>query len=240
MLEKMRWFLNWRQGPWCVTAAVTVLAMVLGCLFDGAVIDMMTRYAPMAEAFAEGNWQEFFHPRFPLLFQLLAGLLVWATGLPGDLACILLSCFLWGMAIPGVFAVTMRLFERREVAWVAVLLYCICPMLLTWALFGLREPLRTLGTLWVVLAILSRKQGARSLATMLAGMLVLCTVRSDTLLPALFFGAVYAWFDRFRWRTWSVAAWSLLCVQPMCWVTYRWMGVWLPSSQWVAAFERLF
>lgn len=239
MLDWMQRFLNWKWAPWCVGCVVSVIAMLVGVLFDGAAIDMMTRYAPMAEAFAEGNWQEFFHPRFPMLFQCCAGVLVYVTGLPGDLACILLSTCLWGVVIPWLFLVAERLFGR-QCAWVTVGLYCICPMLLTWAFFGLREPLRTLGMVWCVLAILRRMDGERALGLLCAGLFVLCLVRSDTLLQAGFLWCFYAWFDRFRWQTWCAAAWAALSIQPLCWVTWTWLGVWLPSTQWVLAWERLF
>lgn len=238
-MERLKAFAAWRWAPLCVGVGISLLAMLFGAWFQGAEIDMMTRYAPMAEAFAEGNWQEFFHPRFPLLFQTLAGVLVWCTGMPGDAACILLSTCLWGMAIPLLFAVIEQLFDRRT-AWVTVGLYCICPMLLTWSLFGLRESLRTVGTLLMVLGIFRRMEQRPSVVALWAGMLILCTVRSDTLLLAVALGGVYAVFDRAGWRTWSSVVWGALCVQPMCWVTYRWLGVWLPSSQWVGAWERLF
>lgn len=239
MVEKIQRFAVWRFAPLCVGLGVSLLAMLFGLWFEGGEIDMMTRYAPMAEAFAEGNWQEFFHPRFPLLFQTLAGVLVWLTGVPGDVACILVSTLCWGMAIPLLFPIMEKLFNRQT-AWVTVGLYCICPMLLVWSLFGLRESLRTIGTLCMMLAIFRRMAGERSLLPLCAGLLILCTVRSDTLLLAGMLGGFYAWFDRAGWRTWVAVAWGVLCVQPMCWVTYHWMGVWIPSSQWAAAWERLF
>jgi predicted membrane-bound mannosyltransferase len=240
MIEKVKRFGAWRWAPLCVGIVMAICAMLLGLFFDCGEVDTMTRYAPMAEFFAQGNWQEVFHPRFPLLFQTLAGVLVWATGMPGYIACFLISTCFWGLAIPLLFLVMERIFDRQT-AWLTVVLYIICPMLLTYSLFGLRESLRTLGTLLVVYAIFRRRDEAcGTLLPLLAGMLILCTVRSDTLLLGLILWAIYAWFDRAGWRTWCTAAWALLCVQPMCYVTYHWLGVWLPSSQWVGVWNRLF
>lgn len=237
--ERIRAFLAWRWAPWCVTAAVTVLILIFGTAFRGAEIDMMSRYAPMAEAFAEGNWKEFYHPRFGLLFQTLAGSVVWLTGRPGDWACIWLSLVAWALAIPFLFAIMERLFDRT-VAWVTVALYLVCPMLLVWSLFGLRESFRTLGTLWAVYGLMRRTAGESSMGLMMGAILLLCTLRSDTLLIAAMFGMAYAFVDRFRGRTWGLLAWSLLCVQPVSYATWCWTGVWLPSVQYVSAWERLF
>lgn len=239
MKEQIRMFFAWHWAPWCVTAVVMVCILLFGGVFRGAEIDMMSRYAPMAEAFAEGNWKEFYHPRFGLFFQTLTGCIVWITGCSGDWACIWLSLVAWALAIPTLFAIMERLFDRT-VAWVTIALYLVCPMLLVWALFGMRESCRTLATLWAFYALMRRISKEPSMALMMGAMLIFCTLRSDTLLIAMIFGVAYAVIDHFRMRTWGLLLWCFLCVQPVAYATWCWTGVWLPSAQYVFAWERLF
>lgn len=53
-----------------------LLLTVLPVLLTGQPMrDVAARYAPMARAFAEGDWAFAFHPRIPPLFPLFAGVL---------------------------------------------------------------------------------------------------------------------------------------------------------------------
>ena len=67
----------------CIAAAVfAFVAAALAACFPLFATDTACRYAPMAEAFAEGNWSEAFHPRFGVGFPVIAGLIrfVMVTG----------------------------------------------------------------------------------------------------------------------------------------------------------------
>ena len=61
------------------------LAFGLLCtlLYPVTMSDSITRYAPMADAFAREDWRQVFHPRFGVLFEVLSGGLSWLTGLEG-------------------------------------------------------------------------------------------------------------------------------------------------------------
>ena len=49
--------------------------------------DTATRYAPMAQAFAEGDWFYAFHPHSGVFFPALSGGIAWLTGVDGFRAC---------------------------------------------------------------------------------------------------------------------------------------------------------
>ncbi len=200
--------------------------------------DVIMRYAPMAEAVAQGHWQDAFHPRFGVGFQLITGAWVWLTGIDGLTACQQLSVMGWCIGLPLTFRLAERLFDRR-CAWVTVLLYVICPMLLYWALNGYREPVRLIGVLLMVLGILDRREGKSGFLHLLIAMPLMCTFRADTILIAIVFGMVYACYDRFRWRTWGAFVWGMICLQPTCWLAYHWTGVWLPSVQIVHFWQKV-
>ena len=63
---------------------IWLVALGFVALYGGIVVwayplfssDVACRYAPMADEFARGNWELAFHPRFGVLFQVLAGSLV--------------------------------------------------------------------------------------------------------------------------------------------------------------------
>ena len=215
---------------WAVAGALTVPALAVSVVWKGYAYDVLSRYAPMAEYFAKGEWAYAFHPRFGVLFQALAGSVTWATGCDGLQACVWVSLAVWGLCMPFLFEVAERVFSRA-VAWMTVALYALCWPLLFDGFCGLRDSLRTLALLLVAAGMLRKLERERALPYLLPGLFILCTVRGDTVAMALAAVGLYACFDRFRWRTWALAAWTALALQPCCWLVWSWTGVWLPAAQ---------
>ena len=124
----------------------------------------------------------------------------------------------------------------------ATLLYAICPMTFYWALCGLREPFRTLGVLCAILAILRRREGMRwgSLWPLLAALPALCVFRSDTLAIGGALLLVYGLYDRLGARFLLAMLWMAAWLQPGCLLTWKWLGLWLPSTQIAGVWLRLF
>ncbi len=238
MRTRIQRFLAWRWAPWSLAGVVAVLAVALSLVWTQIQGDVMMRYAPMAEAFAAGDWFHAFHPRFGVGFPILVGAWVWLTGLDGHTACVQVSLVAWACGGPLLFGLVQRLFDRTT-AWVAFLLYMVCPMLFLWAICGLREPFRTLGLLLAAQAVLERRDGASGLAKMLVATLTFCTFRADTIAMAVAAWVLYAAYDRGRARTWILAGWGALCLQPTSLLAYVWTGVWLPSVQIVQVWERV-
>lgn len=233
-------FLRWRWAPWAVTAGLAAAGLALTALWVGVQGDTLYRYAPMAEAFAAGNWHEAYHPRFGVGMPTFAGSLAWLTGCDGLTACAWAALVAWALCVPPLFAVAERLFGRPT-AWVATLLHAICPMTFYWALCGLREPFRTFGVLCGVLAILRRREGERwpSVWPLLVALPVLCAFRGDTIAVGGALLLVYGAYDRLGARFWLAAPWMLAWLQPGCLLTWDWLGVWLPSTQIAGVWLRL-
>ena len=237
MTQWLKRFTNWRWAPWCVAAVCAVLAVGLTFFWVGAQYDSARRYAPMAECFAAGDWGSAFHPRFGVGFQVLTGSWVWLSGQAGLRACAQVALVAWALAVPFVFALARRLFDCK-VAWMAVALYVICPMLFGWAHEGMRESFRTLGVLLAVLGILERRDGASGFGKFFAALPLLCMFRADTIVIAGAFTFVYALYDRFCLRTWVLAVWGVLCLQPTCYLAWYRTGIWLPSVQFVQMWQK--
>lgn len=231
----------YRWGAWGVSAILAVAGLALTTLWVGVQADVLYRYAPMAEAFAEGNWLEAFHPRFGVGMPTVAGSLVWLIGCDGLTACAWVALIAWALCVPPLFAVAERVFGRAT-AWMATLLYAICPMTFYWALCGLREPFRTLGVLCAILAILRRREGMRwgSLWPLLAALPALCVFRSDTLAIGGALLLAYGLYDRLGARFLLAMLWMAAWLQPGCLLTWKWLGQWLPSTQIAGVWLRLF
>ena len=200
-----------------VAAAVSVAAIVVAYLFPLAATDTLCRYAPMAEAFASGDWAEAFHPRFAVGGTVVAGLFALLPGFDGLTAC--------------TVGATL----------VAVVIYFICPQPLIWALKGLREPFKMLGLLLMVDAVVRVKdRDLASFAEACAGVVFLCLFKCDAILLALVLGLAYAVGDGFARRTWALTAWGAVVLQPMCWLVWQWTGYWLPAPHYVPLWKGLF
>jgi len=231
------------QSPWAicaVAAVVSIAAAVLSAFLPLLATDTACRYAPMAEAFAAGEWIEAFHPRFGVGMSVVSGIAVRIFGLDGYSACSMVSGFAWGLGVIPAFRIAERVFDRRT-AWFAAVLYIACPQMLVWALKGLREPFKALGILLMADALF-RCRGSRWLnfAEAASGLLLLFTFKVDGVAVGCAFALAYAVVDRFRARTWALFAWGALAVQPMCWLVFEWTGVWLPAPQYAPYFNRMF
>lgn len=224
-------------GSFCLVVAVVAIIVALAC--PTVSNDCINRYAPMAEAFAEGNWQESFHPRFGFLFQVLTGAAVFVTGLRGDAACSLVGVVGWLLCMIPLYLVVRHVFDERT-AKAVVVLYVVAPTPFAWALRGLRESYRLLGSLlmiWGVMRCSAKMRGG--LAAAAAGALVLAGIRADTMAVAGVLSLAYAIADRFRLRTWVLFAWLALALQPSCLLVWRWTGWWIPASQYIPVIEKL-
>ena len=131
------------RTPWLFFLAALLLAVPLAYFADMPERDIATRYAPMAEAFAGGNWTYAFHPRIPMLYPMLCGVLVWLGGITGFTAAKLLSVACFAASVFPLFSVMKRVFSER-IAGGALLVYIVNPFMLRLAGTGLRENMKCL------------------------------------------------------------------------------------------------
>lgn len=223
---------------WIITAAFGVAVMVFAACCPFYATDTLARYAPMAEAFAVGNWAEAFHPRFGVGMPVVSGLACW-LGLDGLSACAAVSSLAWALGAIPLWMIADRIFDRRT-AWVALLLYLICPQAMLWGLKGLREPFKIFGSLLSVAGVLACCSERRlSLFCMLVGTVFLMTFKPDGILLSVALLALYACLDRFGRNAWIALGAGVLVLQPMCWLTWLWTGYWVPSTQYVKIVAKL-
>ncbi len=99
--------------------------------------DVAARYAPMAEAFAAKEWVFAFHPRFPPLFPVTAGLIC-SFGVNGFLACKLASALFFALGVIPLFNIFKTVFGKKT-ARIGTILYLFYPHLLRLAHIGFRD-----------------------------------------------------------------------------------------------------
>lgn len=222
-----------------ITAIVSVAVVIFAANFPLLSTDTACRYAPMAEAFAEGNWVESFHPRFGVGLQFLAGTLVFLTGMDGYAACAVMASLAWALCLIPLFHVADRVFDRKT-AWLAVVCFLVFPQALIWSLKGLREPFKMLGVLLAADALVSlvKRDGGVVIKGMSAVFLLICFKVDAVLLAFLLVVSMLA-VDRLGRRSLSVAGTALLALQPMCWLVYYWQGWWVPAPQYIHIIRRM-
>lgn len=228
-------------GIWIVAAALAAATAVFAALFPMLATDTACRYAPMAEAFARGEWAEAFHPRFGVGMSVLAGSASWLFGLDGYSSCSMIATLAWALGVVPVYRVAERVFDRHA-AWFAVVLYAICPQHLVWGLKGLREPFKVLGVLLMADAVLRRRaaSGWLSAAEAALGFASLSLFKSDAILPACVLALAYGAYDRFRVRTLALYGACALTLQPLCLLVWTWTGYWLPAQHFVPLWQKVF
>lgn len=84
--------------------------------------DTATRYAPMAQAFAEGDWFYAFHPHSGVFFPVLSGGIAWLTGVDGFRACQVAALLLWAAAAIPLYGIVLKLRGKPEIALLAPIL----------------------------------------------------------------------------------------------------------------------
>lgn len=138
--------------PWLFFLAALLLALPLAYFADIPERDIATRYAPMAEAFAAGKWAYAFHPRIPMLYPALCGVLVRVCGTTGFTAAKLLSAGCFAASVFPLFSIMRRVFGERTAVG-ALLVYVVNPFLLRLAGTGLRENTKCLLLILIVHAV---------------------------------------------------------------------------------------
>ena len=221
-------------GVWGVVAA---LAVALGILYPSPTQDTMCRYAVMAENFAAGNWFEAFHPRFCVLYPVLTGLTLKLTGMNSLFVCCAVAMVGWSLGVFPLFRIARNVFGSA-CAWFAVGLYIVCPQLIFWGFQGLREPWRVFALLMMVAGLFEpRERRGTAFLELLVGVMISVTLRVDAIAAAGLFILAYFAVERFSWRSWLVCLWGVLWVQPCCYLTYVWTGLWIPGPPFAPLFR---
>jgi len=212
--------------------AVLAFLLALPSVFLNEVpdSDCASRYAPMAEAFASGDWDYAFHPRIPPFFPVLAGCVSAVFGVSGFFAAKLASAIVFALAAIPLYGFLDELFDRRT-AFLGAVLYVFCPPLLKLAGQGLRDPARGLflfiaaygvvvflkGRLWLGSAVCAL--GAAGLALAKGDCLALSALALGLLLVFEFLPALRERRFVFPLKSFCAGLLFLAAVSP--WVAYE-------------------
>lgn len=221
---------------WWLVLAYWLGVSLICCLWCPATAaDMVIRYAPMADAFARGEWFYAYHPRFGVLFMTLSGSVAWLTGLDGIRACQITAIGLLALSAVPVWCMVKALYGERA-AWFAVVLDLLAIEVFVYAIDGLRDTGRTLGMALCAFAFVRCRAGA-----MAAGLFILATLRTDLMAVSAFVLGAW-WLLSLRSRAWSrlvmpTLAWAL-GVFLMCTLNHAYTGSWLPVGKMVKMYEQ--
>lgn len=224
----------------------TLLALVPALLFSELPkLDVACRYAPMAEAFAAGDWEFAFHPRITPLLPVCAGFLASLFPISGWAACRMASALFLALSVFPVFFAVRRIYGFGNAVFAAVLIP-FCSYLMRLGYFGLRETAAVFGASLLLYAAALLHDSGRRPGGYLAfafGAAVLLLSRGDT---ALFVAAasliLLVWdFVRHRHPLRSLAAGGLvlLILFPQMCYNYRMIGWPVPEYRHAMVLRRL-
>jgi hypothetical protein len=164
--------------------------------------DSAARYAPMADAFAAGDWRMAFHPRFGVLFQVLSGSVAAMMGIDGDRSLQIVAFGLLSLSLVPIWFLSKRIFGER-VAWLSVLLVFFGDDFFRYSLDGLRDSGKCLGFALLGLGVVERKGHWFGL-----GLFVLISLASYCFAVGMLFLSGWCVYALLR-REWRMVLWPV-------------------------------
>ena len=122
---------------WCFLALVVLLS-VPAFIEVMPQRDVAFRYAPMAEAFRDGDFTYAFHPRTGFFHTFTAGIIAWVLQCSGFLACKLSSLLFMSLTVFPLFALMRRVYSRF-MAEIVTLVFILASQLQRLGWSGLRD-----------------------------------------------------------------------------------------------------
>jgi len=238
------------KSPYCFFSALVLAAFLLylapTLLDDYPSRDVAARYAPMAEAFAHGDFAYAFHPRLQCLHPLIGGCFTWLLGCDGFTGVKLASLLFFALCIFPLYGLFKELFDYR-IALGGVIIYIFASKLARLGCSGLRESMKSFVILLLVYSIImiwkNREQLTGYLWLGLGTGLAICT-RNDLILFAalvlLFGGLLERCRYRLSWRTSIALLVTLVAGLPEFIINYQLTGMAVPGSRFIVLFEKAF
>ncbi|MCP3967426.1 MAG: glycosyltransferase family 39 protein [Lentisphaerae bacterium] len=232
----------------CFTMAL-LLIMVLLLLSDIPQRDVAFRYAPMAEAFAKGNWAFAFHPKVPPLHPLLAGIITSVFSCSGFTACKIISGLFFSLSIFPVFGLFRKIFSEK-IAFIASFMAILCPYLIRLGYSGLRDSAKEFAVMLTAYAVVAIFSNRNKIINYLffgfgIGMLNLIRVENIALAGvALIFIFLLDLQQNFKFRIpyrWGFAfIISLLMLAPVLYYNYQVVGLPAPELRTAEMIGKIF
>ena len=238
-------FFNW-FFPSVIFLFICIAGGILQYFENVPVSDVATRYAPMAEAFRDGNWQYAFHPRIQPLMPVAGGIIAKLGGLDGFTAMKFAGILFLGLTIFPLYFLNLRLFDRG-VAIFSGLFYLFCSRLWLLALAGLRDTGKAFAMMlsaYALLMIYREREKLRHYLLLTLGVALGVNCRGDF----IFMGAVflmvsyYIEYGHCRWGKYTLAAlftvWLLML--PFVLINYFNFGAAVPEMRFGMWYEAKF
>lgn len=221
--------------PALISCAVLLLLLPALLFSELPKLDVACRYAPMAEAFAAGDWEFAFHPRVTPLLPVCAGILAKLFPVSGWAACQMASALFLALSVFPVFFAIRRIYGFGNAVFASALIP-FCSYLMRLGYFGLRETAAVFGASLLPYAAALLHDSGRRPGGYLAfafGAAVLLLSRGDT---ALFVAAaslaLLVWdFIRHRHPLRSLAAGALVLLILLPQMCYNWRMIGWPVPE---------
>ena len=231
---------------WTFFVMIAAADIVMIRLFPFPGNDMAARYAPMTEAFAAGDWQVAFHPRFGMLFSALTGSISYLTGLNGFRSCQIAALMFFLLTVFPLWSIFRRLWDER-IAAAGCLLYLMCSFLTRYVYFGLRENWKAFGIAAGVCGALAVSQAPRrwrGYLTAACGGAFLVAVRGDGAFYAMVLLLAIAYlelksFRRIPIRSILCGLLLLLLISPQLYYNYDKLGYPVPECRHAQLLKRM-
>lgn len=221
-----------KQFNYSLLLAIAAFCLCLPMLlWDNSIVrDVAARYAPMAEAFARGDWECAFHPRIPPLFTVITGTISRLFCISGTAACEIGSALFFALTVVPFMALMKKTFNQKYALWATVMFIC-CSRLLRIAGMGVRD---TAKCFFLVLAAYGlvcffRKYKWKGAVYCSLGCTGLTLTRGDSLLFALLFLAAIALIELckqkcFPYKSICTGMMFLLFIAPWSYYEYQHTG----------------
>lgn len=231
--------------PLILFCLVWILALPAILWSDIPKPDIAARYAPMAEAFAEGNLQFAFHPRVTPLLPVVAGLIAWFCNCSGFMACKLASTLFLSASVLPLWRACKNVYGTA-VAFVSGLIFASSAYLLRLGYYGVRETGSILGAsmLLYAAAVLYQKHiSLKGWIYFILGEVLLLTSRGDMALFALVAFIVFLLLDcvknHFPVRSFVSGVIILVLLAPLLCYNYVMIGYPVPEVRHAVVMKKI-
>ncbi len=234
-LDQIKEFIH-RHPLLFLTLAGVLLTLPMLAMAELPQRDVLFRYAPMAQAIADGDWAIAFHPRIPPLLPVLGAIVILGLGCSAFAALKLVSAASFVLTLLPLWGIFRRVFNS-QIAVGGCIFYLFCSYLLRQAPTGLRESTKCFFLVLMTYAIIRIFQERRRLGSYLlfgAAAAAMGLTRDDSILYAMLIGLFIAGLETvklraFPWRSSLAALTALLIFCPYLLYNYAVTGFPVPG-----------
>ena len=225
-----------------------LLSLILSFIDVIPARDVAFRYAPMAKAFACGDWEYAFHPRTPMALSIMAGIVCFLFKCSGFMACKIISTLFYSLTVFPVYGLCFATFKNnKSIAFMTAFLTGLCSHLIRLGYSGLRDSIKEFAIILIVLGIIKIYQQRNNFRGFLysfvgAGLLILSRV--DTVFFAFMAIGIILCFDiwvkkiRLPWRTVLGVIIIFLIISPNLIYNYKVVGYPVPEVRFGVILEK--